>query len=374
MNKADFQDPFKYSATVGVIDGLHKEFGRLPITASALADANFDPATYDLLNMAFEEQVKIERHGLKIHKAGDDGFLIVRYLPLHTLTVVRNLINEGVLFEILSLGGGVQSSTLWLMNLAGLIKPRAEFAVFADTQWERGETYRYLEYLDEQSIKAGFPPIMRVTIGNIREDMLRGGGEHYNHMPVYTDSGSDTGGMLRRQCTGHYKIELIKREVRKVFGMHKREQWIGFSLDEIQRRNDKRFPAYITPRYPLLDMKMTRNDCLQWLIDNGHPTPIKSSCIGCPYRTDDEIAEMKEHYPEEFEDLCNFDDELRKLPLNRPKVEIVDPQLTLFPTEEREPTYELFIHSSLKPLRDVDLSKKTDPRMEQTECEGGCWL
>lgn len=46
--------------------------------------------------------------------------------------------------EIISLGGGVQSSTLVLMNLLGEIEPRAEAAYFADTGFEQAHTYQFL--------------------------------------------------------------------------------------------------------------------------------------------------------------------------------------------------------------------------------------
>jgi len=48
--------------------------------------------------------------------------------------------------QVLSLGGGVQSTTLFLMNLTGEIDPPANFAVFADTGWERQGTYEDVEW------------------------------------------------------------------------------------------------------------------------------------------------------------------------------------------------------------------------------------
>ena len=51
--------------------------------------------------------------------------------------------------EILSLGAGVQSSTLALMAARGDIKP-PKAAIFADTGWEPAKVYDYLEWLEEQ--------------------------------------------------------------------------------------------------------------------------------------------------------------------------------------------------------------------------------
>ena len=306
--------------------------------------------------------------------------MTIRNLPESTIREVRSQILAGEPYQCLSLGGGVQSSTLWLMNMHGLITPRAEFAVFADTGWERQGTYNYLDYLDRVAAERGFPPVMRVAKGNIREDILAKA-HHYSHMPLYTDSGTKRGGMLNRQCTGHYKIDVIKKELRALFGMKQRVMWIGFSLDEISRMNNSRFPKYIKPRYPLLERNMTRADCLAWLEENLHPSPVKSSCVGCPYRTDAEWNELKEKFPAEFEDAGRFDEEVRDKHLNRPKRE--SNQGRLF--EVDEPTFKLYLHKSREALSEIEFAEKqktTEARgertlqlaLEQEECQGGCFL
>ena len=291
--------------------------------------------------------------------------MVLHGLDDKTIEHIKNIIERDGEYQILSMGGGVQSSCLWLMNLQGLITPRAEFAVFSDTGWERKGTYQYLEYLDKMSVEYGFPKIMRVTAGNIRADMLKEGDAHYDHMPLFTDSGNKHGGMLSRQCTGHYKINVIKREVRKIFGMKRRVQWIGFSMDEITRRNDSASPAYIPLRYPLLERKMSRRDCLRWLLENGHPLPVKSSCIGCPFRKDTEWNEMKHNAPDEFADAVDFDDNIRDKHINRPKR--VTPQLSLFPDSPiEEPTYDLYLHGSITPLKIINFGDAPEPKVPLT--------
>ena len=70
--------------------------------------------------------------------------------------------------QVLSLGGGVQSTTLFLMNIHGEIDPPADFAVFADTGWERTGTYENIRALNTIALERGFPPVWKVGIGNIR--------------------------------------------------------------------------------------------------------------------------------------------------------------------------------------------------------------
>ena len=296
--------------------------------------------------------------------------MIIQALPAATVNRVKKQIANREAYHMLSLGGGVQSSCLFLMNLTGEIQPRSEFAIFADTQWERKGTYEYLEYLDAQGAKHGFPPIMKVTAGNIRNDMLAEQ-SRYDHMPFYVET--QKRGKLNRQCTGYYKISIINRDLRSIFGMKRRIQQIGFSLDEISRRNDSNFPKYISPRYPLLEQRMSRADCLSWFSHHGHPLPVKSSCVGCPFRRDTEWAEMKNSVKEEFDDAVDFGEEIRNKTLSRPKPK--SNQLTMFNLPK--PSYKLFIHSSVKPLRVINFGShdsSASASAEDEECQGGCFL
>ena len=50
----------------------------------------------------------------------------------------------------LSLGAGVQSSTLALMYATGELSPMPEAAIFADTQAEPASVYEWLDWLETQ--------------------------------------------------------------------------------------------------------------------------------------------------------------------------------------------------------------------------------
>src|SRR6516164_4156437 len=50
--------------------------------------------------------------------------------------------------HIISLGAGVQSTTLALMAAAGEIKPMPDCAIFADTGWEPRAVYDHLDWLE----------------------------------------------------------------------------------------------------------------------------------------------------------------------------------------------------------------------------------
>src|SRR4051812_5309454 len=72
--------------------------------------------------------------------------------------------------RLLSLGAGVQSSTLLLLACEGRI-PKYDAAIFSDTGWDPVEVSRHLDRLEDEASAAGIP-IHRVSAGNIRRDAL----------------------------------------------------------------------------------------------------------------------------------------------------------------------------------------------------------
>lgn len=263
---------------------------------------------------------------------------------------------------VLSLGAGVQSTTLLLMALDGeLVRP--DCAIFADTGWEPKAVYAHLDWLDKRAQREGFP-IHRVSVGNIRDDALASlHGRRFATMPFHTTSASAGGGMLRRQCTREYKVTPITRKIRALAGLKKGErakgkvlveQWHGISLDEAHRMRQNREP-WITTRYPLIDLRMRRGECVAWLERHGYPIPQKSACIACPYHDNKTWRAMKDYRPEEWAEAVAFDEAIR--------------------TGLKGFTETLYVHQTLVPLSEVDLSTPEDHgqlNMFGNECEGLC--
>ncbi len=55
--------------------------------------------------------------------------------------------NRKKTLTVISLGAGVQSSTMALMSAKGVL-PKVDCAVFADTMYENSSSYKYLKYLE----------------------------------------------------------------------------------------------------------------------------------------------------------------------------------------------------------------------------------
>lgn len=264
---------------------------------------------------------------------------------------------------IISLGGGVQSSVLALMAMEGAIRPMPDFAVFADTGWEPGGVYEHVDWLTDQ-----LPfPVLRVSSGNIREDILKGTnstGQQFSAIPAYIRSRSGKKGIARRQCTREYKLAPIETKLRDLLGLGYREQiakelfvelWIGISKDEIIRMKPSR-QSWIENRWPLIELGLSRRDCKAWFEERypGRPLP-RSACIGCPYHTDAEWLEMRESDPVSWADAVHVDEALR--------------------ATERAQRFggEMYLHNSMVPLGEIELAPRANsPATFGEECEGLC--
>ena len=207
----------------------------------------------------------------------------------------------------ISWGCGVQSTTLAVMSALGYL-PKVDAVITSDTQWESNRTYEHRDFYTRWLTAHGIP-VYITTGGNIRQL----GAEEHIHIPFWTQDG----GPLHRQCTYNFKIQPIRRLIRTVFDLPNIpapgtvEQWIGFSLDEWQRMKPSRV-KFIKNTWPLIDKRMSRNDCIDLLQSHGLPVPIKSACLGCPYRQPTEWLAMNNA---ELSDVISFDEENRHNPL-----------------------------------------------------------
>lgn len=269
----------------------------------------------------------------------------------------------------LSLGAGVQSSTLVEMVVEGEL-PRPDMIVFADTGNEPQYVYDQVVYLAGRLAGVGLE-LTRVTAGDMVEDVYGPG--RFAAMPLFTRSKVDGSiGRLRRQCTNEYKVAPIHKAIKAELlrrGLARQqkngvyvnkgvfvETWLGISLDEVERMRPSR-DKWQHSRWPLVERRMRRGDCMNWLTRHGLPVPGKSSCILCPYHDDAHFNDMRDTRPDDWGQVVEFDHDLRN---NR---------LRLAATLKGD----VYLHRTCIPIGEVDL----DPNRNQMAfafCdEGYCW-
>lgn len=265
--------------------------------------------------------------------------------------------------HIISLGAGVQSSTMALMAAAGEITPMPVAAIFADTQAEPKSVYVWLDWLEKQ-----LPfPVARVTAGNMVNVMLhlrkRKDGTGYwskQLIPAFILNADGSKGITQRQCTHSYKVEPLERAARQIAGVKRGEKsirvikWIGITRDEIFRVKESR-TKWEKHRWPLIEKDMSRQSCLEWMKKHGFPQPPRSACVFCPYHSD---AEWRRLTKEEFSQAVELERELQKIRKKCDRSKGVP-----------------YLHASLKPLSEIDFSTEEERgqlNMFNNECEGMC--
>lgn len=262
-------------------------------------------------------------------------------------------------------GLGVQSTTIFMMAHEGLIEP-LDYSIFADTQEEPEAVYQHLEWL--RRVPAPVPTILVGTAGRLGDDLCKGEnstGQRFASIPAFTAIHHDAretkctdGGMVRRQCTKEYKVEVVERIIRRdILGLKPKQripkgtniiQVFGISWEERGRadRIAARFEEikWATPSFPLIEKQMAREDCLAFLKPRVPHLVERSACVFCPFKQASEWLKTKSR-PNEWARAVEIDRALR------------EPGRVV----NRNLNQSLYLHRSCVPLETIDfeaLAKK----------------
>ncbi len=214
--------------------------------------------------------------------------------------------------------------------------------------------------------------LITVTAGNLGEHMLEciaGTRKRVPNIPMWVRGEDGREAPLSRNCTRDYKIVLIEREAARLAGRAPRQRLatgpravclLGISYDERSRVKKAR-KEWITNSYPLVELMITRAGCEAYLASVGLEVPLKSACIFCPYHDDSYWLNLREHYPQQWQEAIEWDEKLRDMSS----------------VGVREAA---FLHRKLTPLAQVDLQPRKqqaersmfDPHGFENECDGYC--
>lgn len=303
----------------------------------------------------------------------------------------------------ISFGGGVQSTALLILSALGLRGvPRADVAIFADTQAEIAETYAHVKRMTTWAAERGIE-VRTVTAGSLTDDVLHGKGESKScvAIPAYTvgkvwrpnmrekyraalfDFAESMGvtikvepelkpespgewvegeGHLNRHCTYDYKMVPIVREVRRLLGITGKPTGdaratclLGISVDEAGRMKPAR-EEWMTNQFPLVDARISREECRRIIGEHGIEQPPRSACYFCPFHSLKYWKWLRDYHPAEFERACVFDEQIRH--------GLKAVQGTAYLSAKR------------KPLREINLDGNGQREIDgfENECEGHCGI
>lgn len=254
------------------------------------------------------------------------------------------------MINIISLGAGVQSSTMALMAAAGEITPMPDCAIFADTGDEPESVYEWLRWLEKQ-----LPfPVVKVSIGTLSLAAMsprpsENGGYLRPALPVYFKDA----GVGQRHCTMDFKITPVQRYANMLRRGGMVSMWLGISTDEAHRMKPSRLDWAVN-RYPLIENRQTRLHCIEWMAKHKFPKPPRSACRYCPYHSDDEWIRLKTEEPKEFWRAVQFEKDYQRA------------------AAETALKHVPYFHSDCKPLDEVEFITGRQPDLFGNECEGMC--
>jgi len=273
----------------------------------------------------------------------------------------------------LSFGAGVQSTALLaLCVLEEPGFPRPDLVIHAETQSELEDTDAHTDYMQAWCSECGVR-MVRPTAGSLERVQLGFESSRDRGFRVSIPAFTGEGGTLRRQCTREFKIDPIHRAVREALGARHGEviagkkrarALIGISRDEADRMRSSGH-SWIDNVYPLVDARMARWDCVDTIKRLGLPVPPKSSCVFCPYHSDEQWDWIKRERPQAWARAVAVDESIRdgtRLGANEPA----------------------YLHRRKLPLAEVDFDAILKERRAQgslfgddrggfgNECEGMC--
>jgi len=270
--------------------------------------------------------------------------------------------------EIISYGGGTQSTAMILMALNGEFNlPKPDFAVWADTGAEPQFINDYVQYFTNYcKQKYNFDiytvrhPKYTLIEGLRLWDGKDGTKKFKTLLPFYTLIPDGSRGIMKRKCTEDYKILPQRRFIKtKLTKGEKWRKWFGISFDERSRMkvsNEKGCENF----YPLVENFVNRQMSIDYVKEQGLLPPQRSACVFCPFHSNTYWQWLKDFHPGEFSRACEVDEKVRELSI-----------------QDRSLKSKLFIHNSMKPLSEVNFTDKNQLDMWPElidECDGLCGI
>ena len=247
-----------------------------------------------------------------------------------------------------SSGGGVQSTAIAALIVQGKL-PKPDLAVIADTERELSTTWAYLNTVTIPALTKVGVTLHRVPKSKYATVDLYGGKDKSTLLiPAFTTQGDDIG-KLPGFCSNEWKKRVIQRWATKEHGVTAATQWVGISTDEARRASSSADGKWAT-RYPLIELNMSRTDCLALVLSMGWPEPVRSSCWMCPNHQEDEWLWQQKHAPVDHEKAIAFDENIRT---NDPFA---------------------WLHPSATPLSDVEFDKRNEVMFGKNCQTGLCFV
>jgi hypothetical protein len=268
--------------------------------------------------------------------------------------------------RVFSYGGGVQSTAALVLAAQGQIAYPAFLFCNVGDDSEHPDSLKYVRevampYAKQHNIELiELHRILRTGETETLYGRLTKPGSRSIGIPVRMNGNGAPG---NRACTADFKIHVVDRWLRE----HDAKKTgaivgLGISLDEIQRMKpnvDANTNTWKRNAFPLLmevPQPLTRQDCINIIVNAGLPIPPKSACYFCPYHRLSKWQEMRQKESALFEKAASLE-------------ELIN---------ERRSTlglYPVWFTRKLVPLQQATTALEQGSLFdEDEECEGYCFV
>ncbi len=182
--------------------------------------------------------------------------------------------------HIVSYGGGVDSTAMIIL-LIKADKP-IDYVVFADTGNEVPETYEFVKNYMEPYLKKHDIPFIVVYPYKKRSLWAR-----CFKRNVFPDT-------HHRWCTRDVKITPIHKFYKRIGGYIC--EYIGITYEDTRRMKPSGTKG-IEKLYPLVDYKIKRSGCIDIIVNELFPVPVKSGCFFCCWNSKERWDWLKKEHP-----------------------------------------------------------------------------
>ena len=192
--------------------------------------------------------------------------------------------------NIITLGLGVNSVSILALIKLGLLKLDNPIVVFADVGAEKKETYKYLEY---------FKKVSPLKINVVKSKEKKG------NLYEYCKECKILPQRFLRWCTDRWKRKPLEDFRKSICKDDDYKIIIGIAYDEKHRAT--RWMKDEKVSFPLIDLEMTRKDCINVIKKVGWEVPCKSGCWFCPFAPLSEFANLRKYDKETYKELVEME-------------------------------------------------------------------
>lgn len=215
-------------------------------------------------------------------------------------------------YTVWSCGGGVQSTAIAALIYTGKIE-KPDYAIMVDTGFEKSFVLDYVRNTTIPKLAEIGVTLEIVPTKDFYPQQSIIDDNGYCVIPVFKLT-ADGKQKLKTCCNDKWKVNVIRKWLTSK-GVEQYISLIGISTDESHRQR-KPHKMYYQNKYPLIEMGMNRDDCINYIKSIGWGEPPRSSCYICGQQDDGEWWRMAMIYKDDFHNAVMVEKQLQKIDSN----------------------------------------------------------